>query len=75
MGCVCIGVRQRGLCGAGVAVGRDAAEPAILFDMDLLRVAAERAAAKIYQHDICDALCVRDRSVFCGECVRVWISM
>ncbi len=64
MGRICAGRCQHNLRCAGVAIGSDAVQPAVLLNLDVLRMAAPRTAVEVHQHAVHGALCLWDRAVF-----------
>lgn len=74
MVCSCFGTLQYDCDCSRLAVGGHAVWAAILFDMDLLRLAKNRATVEIHKYYIFGALHLWNRSVFYAGCLNRQLS-
>ncbi len=70
MGRICAGRCQHNLRCAGVAIGSDAVQPAVLLNLDVLRMAAHGTAVEVYQHAVHGALCLWDSAILLDRDLR-----
>lgn len=64
MGRRCPWVLQHDLCRARLASRGNGIQPAVLPDLDLLRLVTDRTTTQMDQRDVCSALYLRDRAIF-----------
>ena len=63
MGRICAGRCQHDLRCAGVAIGSDAVQLAVLLNLDVLRMAAHGTAVKVHQHAVHDVIYLWDSAI------------